>query len=87
MAKIKFEGKEAEVADGGAIKQAAMSLGVPFSCEEGVCGSCLCNVVSGEENLSEPSQAEQDFGLSSKKTRLCCQTKIKKGEVELESGY
>ena len=87
MAKVTVGEQSVEVADGGKIKEAAESLGIPFSCEEGVCGSCLCNVLEGEENLSPLTEREQDYGLSGNKKRLACQCNIKSGEVKLESGY
>jgi len=60
---------------------AAKELGVPFSCEVGVCGSCLVDIVEGNENLSEPSDNEKVLCGDTKKRRLLCQCSIKQGEV------
>jgi len=87
MAKVIVGSKSADVPDGSNIRNVAESLGIPFSCGEGICGSCLCNVISGEDNLSAPNQKEKDYGLKGKKKRLVCQCNIKSGEVKLESSY
>ncbi|RMD45576.1 ferredoxin [Candidatus Pacearchaeota archaeon] len=87
MASISLGGKKVEVKDGSSIISACEELGIPFSCKDGVCGTCLIKVIKGEDNLSEPNDKEEAFGLSGKKERLACQCKIKKGEVEIESGY
>jgi ferredoxin len=76
-----------EVKDGEKIKVAAEQLGIPFSCEEGVCGSCFCNVLEGEDNLMDLSEREEEYGLSGKNQRLACQAKMKAGKVKIESGY
>jgi len=87
MGKIKLGGNEVDVNDGEPIKEAARSLGVPFSCEDGICGSCLTEIIGGADNLNDLNQAEKDFGLTDKNTRLCCQAKIKSGDVELKHAY
>jgi len=88
MAKLTVGDKSSEVKDGGRIQSAAEGLGVPFSCKEGVCGSCLCKVVSGAGNLSSMNQAEKDYGLDAGgNKRLACQCKIKSGEAKIESAY
>jgi len=87
MASIEMSGKKIEVKDGSSIQKAAEELGIPFSCKEGVCGSCLIKLKAGEANLSEPSGAEKAYGLSSKKERLACQCKIKKGDIKIAPGY
>ena len=86
MATLKVGDQTANVPDGAAIKDAAESLGIPFSCKEGVCGSCISNVLSGKENLGPLSEAEKEYGIEEGgNQRLCCQTKIKSGEVTIES--
>lgn len=87
MGKLIKDGADVEVADGSPIKEAAKSLGVPFSCEDGICGSCLVEVIDGEENLGDLNEAEKDFGLADKKSRLCCQAKLKSGDVEIKEAY
>ena len=87
MAKIKVDDSSADVADGENIQAACESLGIPFSCKEGVCGSCLVEVEEGSENLGELNDQEIAFGLDGKDTRLACQCNISSGEVKLESAY
>jgi len=82
-----MSGNKVEVADGAPIKEAARSLGVPFSCEDGICGSCLVEVINGEDNLEDLNEAEKEFGLADKKSRLCCQTRLKSGDVEIKEAY
>lgn len=87
MAKLVFQntGDEVEIEDNGSIAQVCEEAGVPFACTEGVCGTCIVEVVEGAENLSEPTQAEIDFlGESgTKRERMCCQAKIKQGLVKI----
>jgi len=33
---------------------------INYSCREGDCGTCLLQVIKGEENLSKPSELEQN---------------------------
>ncbi len=82
MAKIVCAGKEIEVADGASIKEAGKELGVPFGCENGVCGTCQLEVVSGSENLLALNELEEDMGMDAQH-RLCCQAKVKEGSVEV----
>ncbi|GAB4227398.1 MAG: 2Fe-2S iron-sulfur cluster-binding protein [Chlamydiales bacterium] len=84
MAKLIFEenGDEIELEDGSPIAETCEEEGVPFACTEGVCGTCVIEVVEGTENLSEPTQEEEDFlGEGCLDERLACQCKIKSGKV------
>ena len=83
MANLKMDDKDIEIQDGESIKDAAESLGVPFGCEDGLCGACLVEVEEGMENLSERTEAEKEMYLGDKQ-RLCCQVKIKQGEVKIK---
>ena len=47
MATVKFEGEEREVADGGAVVEACEDMGLPFGCQDGLCGTCMSTVVEG----------------------------------------
>lgn len=84
MAILKNKNKKIEIKDGDKIKNACKKLEIPFCCEEGICGSCLIEVKSGEKNLSELSEAERDLGLGDDSRRLACQCKIINGTVEIE---
>ena len=75
--------KVIEVKDGESIVEACTELGVPFSCEEGYCGSCVIDVVEGEENLSELTEDEENLGMD-RTRRLACQCKIKEGKVRVK---
>lgn len=83
MAKIQIDDQEFDVKDGEKFVDEAESVGVPFGCTEGICGTCKCKVVSGSENLSEKNQEEIDFGLDSDE-RLLCQVKVKSGTVKFK---
>lgn len=86
MAKLKFahSGEEIDIEDGGAIAEACEEAGVPFACTEGVCGTCVIEVLEGGENLSQPTQEEKDFlGEDTCHERLACQCKIKSGKVKI----
>lgn len=84
MAKIIFSDndKKIEIKDGKPIKDACEKLGVPFSCTQGICGTCMIDVLEGQENLSELTQEEKDMGRD-KNHRLACQCKIKSGIVKI----
>lgn len=86
MAKLIFiENKEeATLPDGASIIEACEQAGIPFACTEGVCGTCVIEVVEGMENLSEFNQAEADFLGDLDKERLACQCKIKGGCVKIK---
>ena len=81
MAKVHFEGETKEVADGGRVYDACDDLGMPFGCTDGLCGTCICRVVSGAENLAPKNDKEIDMDLDDNQ-RLACQAEIKGGEVE-----
>lgn len=76
-------GKSVEIKDGDKIRDAVEKLGVPFGCEEGICGTCMIDVVEGENNLSELTEQERDL-MRDKNHRLACQCKIRKGDVKIE---
>ena len=78
MGKLIFNGEdEMEVAEGEAIKSYCEEAGIPFACEEGLCGTCVIEVEEGMENLSEFTQEESDFLGDSDCERLACQCKMK----------
>lgn len=87
MANLKFEhnDEEIELPDGSPIANACEEAGVPFACTEGVCGTCVIEVIEGKENLSEQTQEEKDFlGEGTCDERLACQCKIKCGSVKIK---
>ena len=86
MAKLVFEDtkEEFELPDGAPITEACEQAGVPFACTEGVCGTCVIEVVEGMNNLSDFNQAEADFLGDQDRERLACQCKIKGGCVKIK---
>lgn len=84
MGKIIFnEDEEMEVPDGEAIKPYCEEAGIPFACEEGICGTCVIEIEDGGEYLSEFTQEELDFLGEQDCERLACQCKIKSGTVKV----
>jgi len=91
--KFTSTGETEELEPNSSVKDACERQGVPFACEDGLCGTCICYINcksestqsdSNEEGvLSEPTEAEIDFlgpeGV--KKERMMCQTQIIKGTV------
>lgn len=85
MATIRYEKEEREVPDGTALLEVCEDMNYPFGCQEGNCGTCLCTVISGIENLAPKNEIEKDYNLEEGE-RLVCQCVISKGVVEIEMG-
>jgi ferredoxin len=85
MAKLIFDNtqEEKELEDGSPIHEACEEAGVPFACTEGVCGTCVVEVVEGMDNLTPFTQEEMDFLGEQDRERLACQCRIKGGCVKL----
>ncbi|HNA61963.1 MAG TPA: 2Fe-2S iron-sulfur cluster-binding protein [Rhabdochlamydiaceae bacterium] len=86
MGKLIFEhsGEEHNIPDGEGIASACEEAGVPFACTEGVCGTCVIEVVEGINNLSPINQEEKDFLGEQDKERLACQCKLLRGVVKIK---
>ncbi|MBS0616418.1 MAG: (2Fe-2S)-binding protein [Verrucomicrobia bacterium] len=86
MGKLIFEhsGEEVEIEAGEPIAPACEEAGVPFACTEGICGTCIVEVIEGEENLSPPTQEEFDFLGAPGKERLACQCKLNGACVKIK---
>ncbi|MGE3953762.1 MAG: 2Fe-2S iron-sulfur cluster-binding protein [Parachlamydiales bacterium] len=86
MGKLIFEdtGEEAELPEGERIQEACEEAGIPFACTEGICGTCCIEVTEGMENLSDYTEAEQDFLGDLDFERLACQCQIKNGTVRIK---
>lgn len=82
MARVISRGKSVEVVDGSPVKEACKKLGIYFSCENGICATCMSRVLKGEGNLLPKNQKEIDMNLDND-YRLMCQCKIKHGDVEV----
>ena len=87
MASITLGDNTVDTPDNDQIQEQVESLGIPFSCKDGRCGTCLINITEGQDNLTDLNEKEKEFGLLDKHTRLACQCKIKEGNVKIESGY
>jgi ferredoxin len=85
MPKLIFDntGEEKELPEDSPLAECCEEAGVPFACTEGVCGTCVVEVLEGMENLSELTQEEKDFLGEQDKERLACQCRIKGGCVKL----
>lgn len=86
MARLIFEntGEEQELEDNTPLHEVCEEAGVPFACTEGVCGTCVIEVVEGMDNLSEFTQEEKDFLGDQDRERLACQCKLKGGCVKIK---
>ena len=84
MAKLILNDEEIELEDGENLKEKCEEHGVPFACEEGVCGTCVIEVEEGMENLTEFTQEELDFLGEQDVERLACQCRIKGGCVKVQ---
>lgn len=85
MPKLIFnEEEEVELDENSPIKSHCEEVGIPFACEEGICGTCVIEVEEGMDNLSEFTQEELDFLGEQEMERLACQCKIKQGCVKIK---
>jgi ferredoxin len=82
MPTIKSRSRQINAIAGGSM-ESTTDLGVLFGCHSGVCGKCATTVISGLNNLSEPSDEENAMGLDPER-RLMCQARINKGTVKLD---
>ena len=90
MAKVRIRNEdiEFEVPDGEMLAPyAKKNSSMMFGCEKGECGTCVCSVSKGRENVNVKTYKEE-ITLNSigayESARLACQIRIKKGEVEIE---
>jgi len=85
MAKIINETnkKEIEVRDGNDIRNSCEELGVFFGCVDGICGTCMVDIVEGKENLSDLTKEEKELERDIDH-RLACQCRIKSGLVKIK---
>jgi ferredoxin len=73
-----------EVDDGSEIRQAAEELGIPFGCRDGLCGTCMTDIVEGADNLNELNQKEKDLERD-REHRLSCQARINSGTIKIQA--
>ncbi|MCD4780992.1 MAG: (2Fe-2S)-binding protein [Candidatus Omnitrophica bacterium] len=82
MATLYINGIPHNITDGESISVTCEQAGVPFNCNSGICGSCIIEVLEGEENLNTLTDDELEFGCTPKK-RLSCLCQITSGEVKI----
>lgn len=80
---ISKRGRAVSVENGEEIRDACENLGVKFSCRNGLCGTCMIDVLEGEENLSPLTEAEKLLKRD-RENRLACQCQIEKGKVKID---
>jgi len=91
MPKVTFKNDNisVEVPAGTKLSDVAEQNGasINFSCKEGVCLTCLVNIVKGMENLNPKTENEastlEAFGAKPNQ-RLACQLTVN-GDVEIET--
>ena len=85
---IKNEGVTFEVPDGSKLMDYAKEhSAMLFGCESGECGTCVCSVAKGSENLNiKTSKEEQTLNRigAYPSQRLACEIIVKKGEIIIE---
>ncbi len=90
MAKVRIvnEGITVEVPEGGRLlAYIREKSNMPFGCEKGECGTCICTVLRGIENIRPPAHEEWNYlkiNGAYPNQRLACQIWVKKGELEIE---
>ena len=83
----------AEVEPGEVLLEAGEKAGVEMEagCFNCSCGTCVAEIVSGMEHLSEPTPEElcvlDEWHKDPEKYRLTCCDRILKGEVVLRQGH
>jgi ferredoxin len=90
MAKVTIKNENAsfEVPDGSMLLNYAKEhSAMLFGCEDGRCGTCICNVAKGSENLNKKTEKEEQALTKMNaypSQRLACQIIVKKGEIVIE---
>lgn len=83
MATLKHNDQEIHLIDGSSLQEPCMELGIPFGCQNGVCGTCRIDIIEGMEYLNPRTPPENDMELEGTE-RLACQCRIKGGVVRIE---
>ena len=66
-----------------------VGAGITYGCREGECGTCMMRIVSGMENMSEPSVLEDKVlqeNMAGRHNRLACQAQVLGGEIVVRPG-
>ena len=73
-------GKTVQVAEGQSILEALAGVGikVEISCEQGICGTCLCNVLEGEPDHRDVYLTDDEKNANDQMLICCSRAKSKK---------
>lgn len=66
-----------------------VGAGITYGCREGECGTCMMKIVSGMENLANPSMLETKVlqeQMAGRHNRLACQAQVLQGQVVVRPG-
>ena len=85
MAKLTVGDQDFHIKNGSGIIDECTKADIPFGCQDGMCGTCVIDVLDGKENLGDLTQEEKDLGLNEEK-RLACQCKVK-GDAKIKGHY
>lgn len=85
MPKIILNDEEIDIPPKESLKEPLEEAGIPFCCEEGVCGTCVIEVEKGMEHLSPFTEEEGDFLGELETERLACQCKISEKAQESDT--
>ncbi|MNY56720.1 Phenoxybenzoate dioxygenase subunit beta [compost metagenome] len=73
-------GKTVQVAEGQSIVEALTAVGIKIevSCEQGVCGTCLCDVIEGEPDHRDVYLTDDEKSANDQILVCCSRAKSKK---------
>lgn len=63
--------------------EACEQLGISFGCQNGLCGTCIIDIIEGAEFLTLVTEDEELMGMDAH-TRLACQCKIKQSDAVIK---
>ncbi|MCE1185428.1 2Fe-2S iron-sulfur cluster-binding protein [Zoogloea sp.] len=66
-----------------------VGAGITYGCREGECGTCMMKIVSGMENLANPSMLETKVlqeQMAGRHNRLACQAQVLQGQIVVAPG-
>ena len=91
MPKVTFliDNKTADAQAGELLREVCQTndFTLPFGCENGVCGTCLVAVKSGDEHLSPKTNQDKetlDVLMAYEDQRLACQCRVQGGDVIID---
>jgi ferredoxin len=93
MPTVRFEDDDldVEVETGANLRDVAETeaASISFGCEQGICGTCLIEVASGADNLSDAEEIEEEtlqaMGAEEGQ-RLACQCRVE-GDITVKNAF